>query len=147
MITAYMAVFVDGKQIDTMYPAQVGLPQARSRSRRPKSRSAGRSAEDLYAVLGWLRLGDADGDAADASSIRWSNWIWLGFGDHGARHRHRAAAGARRSRSRWRRSHAEAAATTAAVLLLALTLFGVAHAVGAGGMGGDADTRTSFYAR
>ena len=95
MVTAYITVFEDGKQIDTMYPAQVVLPQARAgaddRGRDPPDASR----EDLYIVLAF----EPSDLATQTASLQivvnpLVNWIWFGFGVMALRHRHRAAAGA-----------------------------------------------------
>ena len=103
MVTAYMAVFAEREADRHAVSGALGITASTRTSRRPRSRSAGRSPKISTLVL-----------AVDAQSSRRSrrtcrfivnplvNWIWFGFGDHGARHRHRAAAGACRTRSRSR---------------------------------------------
>ena len=95
MITAYIAVFEDGKQIDTMYPGEVGLPQARERGRDDRGR------HPAHARRGSLssccapddRLGTQTDQPADRRQP--AGQLDLARLRHaGARHRHRAAAGA-----------------------------------------------------
>ena len=95
MVTAYMAVFEDGKQIDTMYPAQVVLPQARAGADHRGGDPAHARRGPLHRAAGAIRPAARRRRALQIVVNPLVNWIWLGFGVHGVRHRHRAAAGAR----------------------------------------------------
>ena len=91
MITGHVSVFDDGKLIGEMEPAKWFFDK---HEEEPTTEVAIRRGlgEDLYIVL-------AGYDAAEQSATYavtvnpLVNWIWLGFGDHGARHRPGAAAG------------------------------------------------------
>ena len=80
MITAFIAVFENGKQIDTMYPARWYF---RKHEDAPTTEVAIRRsiAEDLYIVL----AADQESAATQAASLQivvnpLVNWIWFGFG-------------------------------------------------------------------
>jgi cytochrome c-type biogenesis protein CcmH/NrfF/type IV secretory pathway TrbD component len=80
MVTAYIAVFAGGKQIDTMYPARWYF---RKHENEPTTEVAIRRsvAEDLYIVL----AADRQSAATQAASLQivvnpLVNWIWFGFG-------------------------------------------------------------------
>ena len=80
MVTAFIAVFEDGKQIDTMYPARWYF---RKHEDQPTTEVAIRRsvAEDLYIVL----AADKESAATQAASLQISvnplvNWVWFGFG-------------------------------------------------------------------
>ena len=80
MVTAFIAVFEDGKQIDTMYPARWYF---RKHENEPTTEVAIRRsvAEDLYIVL----AADKESAATQAASLQISvnplvNWVWFGFG-------------------------------------------------------------------
>jgi cytochrome c-type biogenesis protein CcmF len=78
MTTAYLSVFLDGKQIEGLYPAKWAY---RRHEQEPTTEVAIRRtpAEDLYIVLGGF-------DLADQSAILQLNvnplvnWVWFGFG-------------------------------------------------------------------
>ena len=80
MVTAYLAVFEDGKQIDTLYPAQVVLPEARAGAddrgrdppdvRRGPLRRAGVRPTKLATQVANLQI--------DVNPL--VNWVWIGFG-------------------------------------------------------------------
>ena len=120
MITAYIAVFEDGKQIDTLYPAKWFFRKHENETRRPRSRSGARFAEDLYIVLARRRSTSATQTATPADRRQPAGQLDLARLRHaGVRHRHRAAAGAGllvRAREAAGRS---GGATTALSLLLA----------------------------
>ena len=79
MITGHVTVIEDGKADRHDDAGEVVLREARRRSRRPRSRSGGRSGEDLYIVLGGF-------DVADQSAVYkitvnpLVNWVWFGLG-------------------------------------------------------------------
>ena len=73
-------MFEDGKEIDTLYPAQVVLPQARGgaddRGRDPP-RARPRTSTSC---CGGFDLADADGRRCEIVVNPLVNWIWFGFG-------------------------------------------------------------------
>src|SRR5438067_2890960 len=80
MVTAFIAVFEKGKQIDTMYPARWYF---RKHEGEPTTEVAIRRsiAEDLYIVL----AADRQSAATQAASLQINinplvNWVWFGFG-------------------------------------------------------------------
>ncbi len=80
MVTGYMAIFKDGKQIDTMYPARWFY---RKHEEQPTTEVAIRRAfaGDLYLTLA---VNKADIGTQNASLEMFVNplvdWIWMGFG-------------------------------------------------------------------
>ena len=143
MITAAIAVFVDGKQIDTLYPAKWFF---RKHENEPTTEVAIRRtlAEDLYITLGGY---DA---AQQAASVEIHvnplvNWVWMGFGIL-ALGTGIALLPERAFSFALARLPMEAAATTTALTLLLAILFAT-PAFAQPGMSGDQNTRTSFYAR
>src|SRR5882762_1834083 len=78
MTTAYLEVFVDGKQIDGLYPARWAY---RRHEQEPTTEVAIRRtpAEDLYAVLGGFDLADQSATLQLVVNPL-VNWIWVGFG-------------------------------------------------------------------
>jgi cytochrome c-type biogenesis protein CcmF len=146
MVTGYIGVFRNGKQIDTLYPARWYYQKHESE---PTTEVAIRRsvAEDLYIVL-----------AVDSQSIKTQsanleihlnplvNWIWFGFGIMAlgtgiALLPERAYSFALASAP-----GAEAAASTVA-LLVALLLSGASLSAQKGMPAASADTQTSFYPR
>ena len=80
MTTAIIAVFVDGKQVDTLYPAKWAY---RKHEQEPTTEVAIRRtlAEDLYVVLAFQPSDLATQTATLTIVINpLVNWIWLGFG-------------------------------------------------------------------
>jgi cytochrome c-type biogenesis protein CcmF len=142
MTTAYLSVFVDGKQIDNLYPAKWAY---RRHEQEPTTEVAIRRTigEDLYVVLGGFNLADQSATLQLVVNPL-VNWIWLGFGI--------MALGTgiallpERSFAFAIAKMPAGAATTTIVLLLMLLVGGSARAA-AQGMGGSEDTRTSYYAR
>ncbi|MGE5245425.1 MAG: cytochrome c-type biogenesis CcmF C-terminal domain-containing protein [Betaproteobacteria bacterium] len=78
MVTGYMAVFKDGKQIDTMYPAKWFY---RKHEQEPTTEVAIRRtlAEDLYLVLPAYDLGTQSAQLQIVINPL-VDWIWFGFG-------------------------------------------------------------------
>ena len=78
MVTAYIAVFEDGKQIDTMYPAKWFF---RKHEEEPTTEVAIRRtlAEDLYIDA---RRSTSRHQTASLQIVvnPLVNWIWIGFG-------------------------------------------------------------------
>ena len=79
MVTAYIAVFKDGKQIDTVYPAKWFF---RKHEEEPTTEAAIRRtfAEDLHVVLAF----QPSDLAAQSASLQivinpLVDWIWFGF--------------------------------------------------------------------
>src|SRR4051794_16710257 len=142
MTTAYLTVFVDGKEIDRLYPARWAY---RRHEQEPTTEVAIRrtAAEDLYAVLGGFDLADQSATLQLVVNPL-VNWIWVGFGVL-ALGTGIALLPERSFAFALAKMPAEAAATTVAFLLLVLLTGGTT--VSAQGMAGDVNTRTSFYAR
>jgi len=142
MVTAYLAVFADGKQIDTLYPAKWFF---RKHEQEPTTEVAIRRtlAEDLYVTLGGYEV------ATQVANLEIHvnplvNWVWMGFGIL-ALGTGIALLPERMYSFALARMPIEAASTTALTLLLAIFL--AAPAFAQPGMSGDQNTRTSFYAR
>jgi hypothetical protein len=142
MTTGYLAVFVDGKEIDGLYPAKWAY---RRHEQEPTTEVAIRRtpAEDLYAVLGGFDLADQSMTLQLVVNPL-VNWIWFGFGIM-ALGTGIALLPERSFAFALAKLPAEAAATTVALLLLLMVSGGTS--LSAQGMAGDANTRTSFYAR
>src|SRR3954466_12479787 len=142
MTTAYLSVFVDGKEIDGLYPAKWAY---RRHEQEPTTEVAIRRtpAEDLYAVLGGYDLADQSVTLQVVVNPL-VNWIWFGFGVM-ALGTGIALLPERSFAFALAKMPAEAAATTIALLLL--ILLGGSGLSAQGSMGGDMNTRTSFYAR
>src|SRR3954468_9978967 len=142
MTTAYLSVFVDGKEIDGLYPAKWAY---RRHEQEPTTEVAIRRtpAEDLYAVLGGYDLADQSVTLQVVVNPL-VNWIWFGFGVM-ALGTGIALLPERSFAFALAKMPAEAAATTVALLLL--ILLGGSGVSAQGNMGGDVNTRTSFYAR
>src|SRR4051794_3854717 len=142
MTTAYLSVFIDGKEVDGLYPAKWAY---RRHEQEPTTEVAIRRtpAEDLYAVLGGYDLADQSVTLQVVVNPL-VNWIWVGFGIM-ALGTGIALLPERSFAFALAKMPAEAAATTVAFLLLVLLTGGTT--VSAQGMAGDVNTRTSFYAR
>jgi cytochrome c-type biogenesis protein CcmF len=143
MTTAYLTVFVDGKEIDGLYPAKWAY---RRHENEPTTEVAIRRTpgEDLYAVLGGFDLADQSVTLQLVVNPL-VNWIWMGFGIM-ALGTGIALLPERSFAFAMAKLPAEAAATTVAVLLLVLLSGGTTLSAQTG-MTGDANTRTSFYPR
>jgi cytochrome c-type biogenesis protein CcmF len=143
MITAAIAVFIDGQQIDTLYPAKWFF---RKHEREPTTEVAIRRTlvEDLYITLGGYEA------SQQAASLEIHvnplvNWVWMGFGIM-ALGTGIALLPERAFSFALARLPMEAAATTTALTLL-LAFLVATPAFAQPGMSGDQNTRTSFYAR
>ena len=143
MTTAYIAVFVGGKEIDGLYPAQW---RYRRHEQEPTTEVAIRRtpAEDLYAVLGGFDLADQSVTLQLVVNPL-VNWIWVGFGVL-ALGTGIALLPERSFAFALAKMPVEAAATTVALLMVVL-LSGGATLSAQTGMGGGDNTRTSFYPR
>jgi cytochrome c-type biogenesis protein CcmF len=147
-VTAYIAVFEDGTQVGTMYPARWYF---RKHENEPTTEVAIRRsiAEDLYIVL----AADKESAATQAASLAISvnplvNWVWFGFcmlafGTF-------IALLPERTYSFALAKMPEGATTGTVALLLMATLWGTTvsaqqHSTGAS-LSTD-DVRTSYYAR
>jgi cytochrome c-type biogenesis protein CcmF len=142
MTTAYLTVFVGGKEIGGLYPAKWAY---RRHEQEPTTEVAIRrtAAEDLYAVLGGFDLADQSATLQLVVNPL-VNWIWFGFGIM-ALGTGIALLPERSFAFAVVKLPAEAAATTVALLAIILLSGGVT--LSAQSMGGDNNTRTSFYAR
>jgi cytochrome c-type biogenesis protein CcmF len=147
MMTAYIAVFEGGRQIDTLYPAKWAF---RGKESEPTTEVGIRRtfAEDLYVVM------PSNDPATAATQVApleiyvnpLVNWIWLGFGILAlgtgiALLPERAYAFAAA------KLPVEATATTALTLLLVLGTATRTFAQAGMGGNGTANTQTSHYAR
>jgi cytochrome c-type biogenesis protein CcmF len=148
MMTAYIAVFQDGKQIDTLYPAKWAF---RRHEDAPTTEVGIRRsfAEDLYVVMPSNDPTTAATQVAPLEIIinPLVNWIWLGFGilafGTGI-----ALLPERTYSFALAKLPTEVGATTALTVLL-FVLGSASHLGAQPGMRGQAgvDTQTSFYAR
>src|SRR5882724_11699325 len=144
MTTAYLTVFVDGKEIDGLYPAKWAY---RRHENEPTTEVAIRRtpAEDLYVVLGGFDLADQSMTLQLVVNPL-VNWIWVGFGIM-AIGTGIALLPERSFAFALAKMPAEAATTPVALLLLMLLAPGV-RTLSAQGMGtSDGKPQTSFYAR
>jgi cytochrome c-type biogenesis protein CcmF len=142
MTTAYLNVFVDGKEIDGLYPAKWAY---RRHEQEPTTEVAIRRTpvEDLYAVLGGFDLADQSVTLQLVVNPL-VNWVWFGFGIM-ALGTGIALLPERSFAFALAKMPAEAAATT--VALLCVLLLSGAKVSAQSNMGGDMNTRTSYYAR
>jgi cytochrome c-type biogenesis protein CcmF len=140
MLTGYVAIFKDGKQIDTMYP---GRSFFRRHENEPRTDVAIRRtpAEDLYLVMATVDL------STQTMSLQvvvnpLVDWIWMGFGvlAFGT-----GIALLPESTFAFALSKLPAEAVTTAVLILLMTLFGGSSL--SAQMTGGAETQTSFFPR
>src|SRR3954447_2537597 len=141
MTTAYLSVFIDGKEVDGLYPAKWAY---RRHEQEPTTEVAIRRtpAEDLYAVLGGYDLADQSVTLQVVVNPL-VNWIWVGFGVM-ALGTGIALLPERSFAFALAKMPAEAAATTVALFVIMLLSSGTTLSAQ---MTGDMNTRTSFYAR
>jgi cytochrome c-type biogenesis protein CcmF len=146
MVTGYISVFRDGKQIDMLYPARWYF---RKHESEPTTEVAIRRtfAEDLYLVLAV----DSQSLASQSANLEIHlnplvNWIWLGFGVLALGTGIALLPERAYSFALAQGPAAEAAATTLA-LLAALWLSAPTLRAQQGMPGGDIDTQTSYYPR
>jgi cytochrome c-type biogenesis protein CcmF len=148
MVTGYVGVVADGRQIDTLYPAKWSY---RKHEEEPTTEVAIRRApaEDLYVVLAGFDLKDQTA-ALEIHINPLVDWIWFGFGVL-ALGTGIALLPERAYSFALARLPAEAAAaTTTAALLLALVLSGTTVSAQHGGTLSAADAnaiQTSYYPR
>jgi cytochrome c-type biogenesis protein CcmF len=145
MTTAYLTVFVNGNEVDRLYPARWAY---RRHEQEPTTEVAIRRmpGEDLYAVLGGFDLADQSATLQLVVNPL-VNWIWIGFGVM-ALGTGIALLPERTLAFAMSKLPAEtAAATTTVALLLMLLVAGAAPVFAQPGMGGSEDTRSSYYAR
>ena len=145
MVTGYISVFQDGKQIDTLYPARWYY---RKHESEPTTEVAIRRTipEDLYLVLAV----DSQSVKAQAANLEIHvnplvDWIWLGFGVL-ALGTGIALLPERAYSFALAQAPVEAAASTVA-LLIVLAVTSASLSAQPGMPAGDRDTQTSFYAR
>jgi cytochrome c-type biogenesis protein CcmF len=79
MITGHLAVFADGKQIDTAYPAKWSFHKHETEPPTTEVWIRRAFAEDLYIVLGAFDAG-SQSVTLQIFVNPLVNWIWLGFG-------------------------------------------------------------------
>jgi cytochrome c-type biogenesis protein CcmF len=148
--TAFLGIFADGKQIDSLYPAKWAF---RNHENEPTTEVAIRRtfAEDLYIVLAFQASDLATQTATLQIVVNpLVNWIWFGFGIM-ALGTGIALLPERAYSFAVAKMPATEAATTAVTLLFAMMLAGGAKLSAQAGMGptGQAgvNVQTSFYAR
>jgi cytochrome c-type biogenesis protein CcmF len=79
IVTGYIAVFRDGKQLDTMYPGKSIFRKRENEEPRTEIAIRRTIAEDLYLVLPQVDFGTQT-IALQVIINPLVNWIWLGFG-------------------------------------------------------------------
>jgi cytochrome c-type biogenesis protein CcmF len=153
MITAHLAVFEKGKQIDTLYPAKWYF---RKHEQEPTTEVAIRRtlAEDLYIAMAAPPKLQDQSASLEIFVNPLVNWIWIGFGviaiGTGI-----ALLPERTYSFAVARMPAQAAATTTVALLLIMLLGGAPasaqdmsqHGMGGPPITGSADVQTSYYPR
>jgi len=144
MVTGYMSIFENGKQIDTMYPAKWFY---RKHEQEPTTEVAIRRAvsEDLYLVLPAYDL------STQSASLQifvnpLVDWIWFGFGILALGTGIALLPERAYSFALAKTTAAEAATSTIALILCAVVL-GSATLAAQAGMSGGMETQTSFYPR
>jgi cytochrome c-type biogenesis protein CcmF len=149
--TAYLGVFVDGKQIDSLYPAKWAF---RNHENEPTTEVAIRRtfAEDLYVVLAFQASDLATQTATLQIVVNpLVNWIWLGFGIMAIGTGIALLPERAYSFAVAKMPATEAAATTALTMLLATVIFGGSSLSAQSGMGpagpAGVNVQTSHYAR
>jgi cytochrome c-type biogenesis protein CcmF len=148
MVTAYLPVFVNGKQIDTMYPAKWFF---RRHENEPTTETAIRRtfAEDLYIVMAAVPELQDQSATLQITVNPLVNWIWLGFGIM-ALGTGIALLPERTYSFALAKMPAEAAAaTTTIALVLAMILLGGAPAFAQheAATASNSDVQNSYYAR
>jgi cytochrome c-type biogenesis protein CcmF len=78
-IVAYISVFKDGKQIETMYPAKALFRKHQNEPPRTDAAIRRGVAEDLYLVLASFDLG-SQAITLNVVINPLVNWVWFGFG-------------------------------------------------------------------
>jgi len=78
-VVAYISVFKDGKQIDTMYPAKASFRKHQSEPPRTDAAIRRTVPEDLYLVLASFDLG-TQAISLNVVVNPLVNWVWFGFG-------------------------------------------------------------------
>ena len=144
MLTGYVAVFKDGKQIDTMYPGKSSFHKHESEPPRTDVAIRRTVAEDFYVVMPAVDLGTQT-MSLEIHVNPLVDWIWMGFGIMAF-----GTGIALLPESTFAfalaKMPAEAATTTLTILLsFGLVLGGGTKA--SAQMTGDAATQTSHYAR
>jgi len=142
MVTGHIAVFADGKQIDTAYPAKWFY---RRHEQEPTTEVAIRRtlAEDLYIVLGGYEA-STQSATLEVHVNPLVDWIWFGFGIL-ALGTGIALLPERAYSFAIAKMPAEVATT--AGLLLACVVVGTASLSAQAGMAGTSATQTSYFAR
>lgn len=153
MVTGHAAILVDGKQIDTLYPAKWSFHKHEDEPPTTEVAIRRTFAEDLYIVLGAF---DAGSQAVTLQIFvnPLVNWIWFGFGIM-ALGTGIALLPERALSFAASRATAQATAPAATTVSLILALVGgfttpsfaqqVDHGAGASGLSDD--IQTSYYAR
>jgi cytochrome c-type biogenesis protein CcmF len=144
MVTGYVAVFKDGKQIDTMYPGKSYFHKHENEPPRTDVAIRRTPAEDFYVIMPAVEPGTQT-MSLEIHINPLVDWIWMGFGV--------LAFGtgiALLPESTFAFAVAKLpaeAATTTLSLLLAFVLFAGSGTRLSAQMGGDAAMQTSFYPR
>ncbi len=144
MLTGYVAVFKDGKQLDTMYPGKSSFHKHESEPPRTDVAIRRTVAEDFYVIMPAVDLGTQT-MSLEIHVNPLVDWIWMGFGIMAF-----GTGIALLPESTFAfalaKMPAEAATTTLTILLsFGLVLGGSTKA--SAQMTGDAATQTSHYAR
>ena len=144
MLTGYVAVFKDGKQLDTMYPGKSSFHKHESEPPRTDVAIRRTPAEDFYVIMPAVDLGTQT-MSLEIHVNPLVDWIWMGFGIMAF-----GTGIALLPESTFAfalaKMPAEAATTTLTILLsFGLVLGGGTKA--SAQMTGDAATQTSHYAR
>jgi cytochrome c-type biogenesis protein CcmF len=142
MTTAYLSVFEDGQQIDTLYPAKWAFHKQQDEPPTTEVAIRRTAWEDLYVVLAAFDL-SVQSVSLEVVVNPLVNWVWFGFGVL-ALGTGIALLPERAFSVALARLPSSDAVTTAGMLLLALIL---SSARVSAQMGGDAEVQTSFYAR
>jgi cytochrome c-type biogenesis protein CcmF len=144
MVTGHVAVFKDGKQIDTMYPGKSYFHKHENEPPRTDVAIRRTPAEDFYVIMPAVEPGTQT-MSLEIHINPLVDWIWMGFGV--------LAFGtgiALLPESTFAFAVAKLpaeAATTTLSLLLAFVLFAGSGTRLSAQMGGDAAMQTSFYPR
>jgi cytochrome c-type biogenesis protein CcmH/NrfF len=123
-IAAYISVFKDGKQIDTMYPSKASFRKHQNEPPRTDAAIRRGVAEDLYLVLASFELG-SQAITLNVVINPLVNWVWFGFGMLAFGTGIALLPESTFSFATSKVVSPEAAATTTVVLLVAAMLFGV----------------------
>ena len=143
MTTAFLSVFEDGKQVDTLYPAKWAFRKHESEPPTTEVAIRRTISDDLYVVFAAYDL-SVQSASLELHLNPLVNWVWFGFGMMALGTGIALLPERAYSFALAKAPAAEALGTTAGALLLALLLSGVPLSAQ---MGGGAEVQTSYYAR